>query len=54
LAGVTGRDPDALEFSVLVADEKGAVGATVLGARETGDIISRGISSVVELVRCLE
>jgi hypothetical protein len=54
LAGVTGRDPDALEFSVLKADEERAVGAAVLGAREAGDIIPGRISVGVQLVRCLE
>lgn len=54
LAGVTGRDPDALEFSVLKADEERAVGAAVLGAREAGDIIPGRISPGVELVRRLE
>jgi hypothetical protein len=53
LAGVTRGDPDALEFSVLKADEEGAVGAAVLGAREAGDIIPWRILAV-ELERRLE
>ena len=54
LARVTGRDPDALEFSVFKADEERAVGAAVLGAREAGDIIPGRISLGVQLVRRLE
>ena len=54
LAGVTGREPDALEFAVLEANEECAVGTAVLGARKTGDVIPRRISARVELVGCLE
>lgn len=39
LAGDTGRNPDALKISVLKADKERAIGATVLGAHETGDIV---------------
>ena len=54
LARVTGRDPDALEFSVSKADKERAVGAAVLGACEAGDIIPGRISLEVQLVRRLE
>ena len=53
LTGVTGRNLDALEFSVLKADEEGAVGAVVRGASDTSDIIP-GCVSGGELVRRLE
>ena len=54
LAGVAGREPDALEFAVLKADEERAVGAAVLGAREAGDVVPGRIAARVELVGGLE
>jgi hypothetical protein len=54
LAGVTGREPDALEFAVLEADKERAVGATILGARKAGDVVPGRISARVELVGRLE
>lgn len=44
------RNPDALEFSVLKANEERAIGATVLGAHEAGDIIPEGSFLEIELV----
>jgi len=55
LAGITGRNPDALEFSVLKANKERAVGAVILGAHETGDIIpGRILALVMELVGCFK
>jgi hypothetical protein len=54
LAGVTGRESDALEFAVLEADKERAVGAAVLGARKAGDVVPGCISARVELVGRLE
>jgi hypothetical protein len=50
LAGVTGKNPDALEFSVLKANEEREIGATVLGAHETGNIIPGRSFLVIEMV----
>jgi hypothetical protein len=50
LAGVTGRKPDALEFSVLKANEECAIVSTVFGAHETGDIIPGRSFLTIELV----
>jgi len=43
LTGITGREPDTLEFSELKADKEGAISAVVRGAREAGDIISGSV-----------
>ena len=54
LAGVTGREPDVLEFAVLKADEERAVSTAVLGTCEAGDVVPGRISARVELVGHLE
>ena len=54
LTGVTGRDPEALEFSVFETEKKCAVCATIRDASEAGDITTPGRVLPAELVGCLE
>jgi hypothetical protein len=56
LTGVTGRDPEALEFSVFETDKECAVRAAIRDASEAGDITPGRVLKVLpaELVRRLE
>jgi hypothetical protein len=53
LTGVTGWNPDSVEFAVLETDKECAVRAAVRDGSEAGDIISWHVFKR-ELIRCLK